>query len=144
MIGNKLFVNPDKTEYLFFNLKNINGCVSINLNLNTIYPSESTKNLGITFQSDTSMAKHFSSVVKTCFLQLREFRHIRSFIPKSAAITFANVFIHSRIDYHYSLLYGLPKYSLHRLQKVQNSIARIFTGTFCSSYVTSILKSSYW
>ena len=37
------------------------------------------------------MDKHISSVVKTRFLQLHEFRHIRSFIPKSAAITFANV-----------------------------------------------------
>ena len=36
-----------------------------------------------------------SSVVKTCFLQLREFRHIRSLIPKSAAITYANAFVHS-------------------------------------------------
>ena len=58
-----------------------------------------------------------SSVVKTCFHQLREFRHIRSFIPKSAAIIFANAFIHSRIDYCNSLFYGLPKYSINRLQK---------------------------
>ena len=37
-----------------------------------------------------SMDKHISSVVKTCFLQLLEFHHIRSFIPKFAIITFAN------------------------------------------------------
>ena len=89
MIGNKLSVNPDKTEYLLFNSKNINVPVSINLNLNTISPSECAKNLGVIFQSDMFMDKHISSVVKTCFHQLREFRHIRSFIPKSAAITFA-------------------------------------------------------
>ena len=57
------------------------------------------------------------SVVKTCFHQLREFRHIRSFILKSAAIIFANAFIHSRIDYCNSLFYGLPKYLINRLQK---------------------------
>ena len=112
MLGNKLSVNPDKTEYLLFNSKNINVPVSINLNLNTISPSECAKNLGVIFQSDMSMDKHISSVVKTCFHQLREFRHIRSFIPKSAAIIFANAFIHSRIDYCNSLFYGLPKYSI--------------------------------
>ena len=95
MIGNKLSVNPDKTEYLLFNSKNIKVPVSINLNLNTISPSECAKNLGVIVQSDMSMDKHISSVVKTCFHQLREFRHIRSFIPKSAAIIFANAFIHS-------------------------------------------------
>ena len=49
------------------------------------------------------MHKHISSIVKTCFHQLREFRHIKSFIPKSAVIIFANTFIHSRIDYCNSL-----------------------------------------
>ena len=115
MIGKKLSVNPDKTEYLLFNSKNINVPVSINLNLNTISPCECAKNLGVIFQSDMSMDKHISSVVKTCFHQLHEFRHLRSFIPKSAAIILANAFIHARTDYCNSLFYGLPKYSINRL-----------------------------
>ena len=144
MIGNKLSVNPDRTEYLLFNSKNINVPVSINLNLNTISPSEYAKNLGVIFLSDMSMDKHISSVVKTCFHQLREFRHIRSFIPKSAAIIFANAFIHSRIDYCNSLFYGLPKYSINRLQKIQNSVADIVTRTSRSSHITPVLKSLHW
>ena len=82
-----------------------------------------------------SINKHMSPVLKTCFLNLREFHHIRSFIPKSAAITFANTFIYSCIDYCNSLLYDLPKYSLHRFQKVQNSATRIVTRT--SLFVTN-------
>ena len=82
------------------------------------------------------MDKHISSVVKSCFHQLREFRHIRSFIQKSAAIIFANAFIHSCIDYCNSLFYGLPKYSINRLQKIQNSVARIVTRTSRSSHIT--------
>ena len=73
------------------------------------------------------MDKHISSAVKTCFLQLREIRHIQRFIPKSAAVTFANVSVHYRIDYCINRVYGLPKHSLHRLQEVQNSVARIVT-----------------
>ena len=91
-----------------------------------------------------SVNKHSSSVVKTCFLQLSEFRHIRRFIPKPAAITFANAIIHSRFDYCNSLLYGLPKHSLHSLQKVQNSFARIVTRNSRSSHNTPILKSLHW
>ena len=143
-IGNKLFVNPDKTEYLLFNSKNINAPVSINLNLNTISPSKCEKNLCVLFQFDMSMDKHISFVVKTCIHQLREFRHIRSFIPKSATIIFANAFIHSRIDYCNSLFYGLPKYSINRLQKIQNSVARIVTRTSHSSRITPFLKSLHW
>ena len=148
MIGNKLSVNPDKTEYLLFNSKNINVPVSINLNLNTILSSECAKNLGVIFQSNMSMDKQISSIVKTCFHQLREFRHIRSFIPKSAAIIFANAFIHSRIYYCNSLFYGLPKYSINHLQKIHNSVARIVarivTRTSRSSHITPVLKSLHW
>ena len=73
MIGNKLSVNPDKTEYLLFNLKNINVPVSINLNINTISPSECAKNLGVIFQSDMSMDKHISCVAKTCSISFVNF-----------------------------------------------------------------------
>ena len=86
------------------------------------------------------MNKHISSDVKTCFLLFREFLHIRSFIPKSAAITFANVYIHSHIDYHNNLLHGFLKYSLHRVQKVQKSVARIVTCTSRLSHITPLLK----
>ena len=89
-----------------------------------------------------SIAEYISSVIKTCFLQLREFRHIRSFISKSAAITFANAFIYSRIDCCNSLLHGLSKYSLHRLQKVQNSFAHFVTRTSRSSNITPLLLFS--
>ena len=58
MIGSKLSVNLDKTEYLQFNAKNINIPVSINLNLNIISPNESAKNLCIIFQSDMSMDRY--------------------------------------------------------------------------------------
>ena len=90
------------------------------------------------------MDKHISSVIKTCFLLLCEFRHIQSFIPKSAAITFANAFKYSRMDYCNSLLYGLPKYSLYRLQKVQNSVAHIVTRISRLSHSTPLLKSLHW
>ena len=108
-----------------------------------IYISECAKNLGVIFQSNMSMDKHISSVVKTCFYQLREFRHIRSFIPKSAAIIFANAFIYSCIDYCNSLFYG-SKYSINRLQKIQNSVARIVTRNSRSSHITPVLKSLHW
>ena len=66
---------------------------------------------------------------------------IRSFIPKFAAIIFANAFKHFHIDYCNSLFYGLLKYSINHLQKIQNSVVRIVTCTSRSSHITPILKS---
>ena len=90
------------------------------------------------------MDKHISSIIKSCFLQLRDFRCIRSFISKTAAITLVNAFVHSHLDSCNCLFYGLPKYSIHRLQKVQNTFARIVTNSSHFSHIPSTLKSLHW
>ena len=90
------------------------------------------------------MDKHISSIVKSCFLQLRDFRRISSSISKTAAFTLANAFVHSRLDFCCSLFYGLPKYSIRCLQKVQNTVARIFTNSSHFLHITSTLKSLDW
>ena len=98
MTSNKLSVNPNKTRNVLFNLSNANLLVNIvNFGSNIIFPSDSAKNLDVNnFQIDMFMNKHISSIVKSCFLQLRDFRRIRPFISKTAAITLANAFVHSR------------------------------------------------
>ena len=145
MISNKLSVNPNKAEYLLFNPNNVNLPVNIiNLGSNTISPSDSAKNFGVIFQADMSMDKRISSIIKSCFLQLRDFRRIRPFISEIAAITLANPFVHSRLDFCNSLFYGLLKYSIYFLQKVQNAVARIVTNSFNFSHITLTLKSLHW
>ena len=90
------------------------------------------------------MDQHSSSVLRTCFLQLRELRHIRNFILKFAVITIANAFIHFCINYCNILFYRLPKNSLHCLPKVQSSVARIVTRISLSLHITPILKVLHW
>ena len=48
IIGNKLSVNPNKSEYPLFNSKSYTPVI-INLNFNTIASSESAKNFGVIF-----------------------------------------------------------------------------------------------
>ena len=91
-----------------------------------------------------SLDKHVSSIVKLCFLQLRDFRCIRSFISKTAALTLANAFVLSRLDFCNSLFYGLAEYSIHRFQKVQNAVARIVSNSSCFSHITPTLESLHW
>ena len=118
MVANKLSVNPNKTEYLLFNPKNFNKPnYSINIDSNIISPTNSAKNLGVVIQSGMSMDKHISAVVTSCFLQLRDFHHIRPLTSKTVAITLATAFVHSHLHYCNSLFCGLPKYSIHRLKK---------------------------
>ena len=77
-------------------------------------------------------------------MQLPDFCRIRLLISKTAAITLANSFIHSCLDYCNSLFYDLPYYSIHHLRKVQNMAARIVTRSIRSSHITLILKFLHW
>ena len=152
MISNKLSVNSNKTEYLLFNSNNVNLRVnSINLGSNTVSLSDRVKNLDVIFQTDMYLDKHISSIITSCFLQLCDFCRIYPFFSKTAAITLANAYVHSRLDLFNSLFYGLSKYSIHRLQKVQNTVqkvqntvARIVTNFFLFSHITQTLKSLHW
>ena len=145
LIANRLSANPNKTEYILFNSRNINPQVyNINLDSDVICSGYSAKNLGVLFQSDMSLDDHISSIIESCFVQLRDFRHICPLISKTVAITLTNSFIHSRLNYCNSLFYGLPNYSINHLQKVQNSAARIVTRSVCSSHITPVLKSLHW
>ena len=145
IVANKLSVNPNKTEYLLFNPKHFNNpnCC-ININSNIILPNNFAKNLGVIFQSNMSMNEHISVTVKSCFLQLFDFHRNCPLISKVATITLANAFLHSHLDCCNSLFYGLPKYSIHHLQKIQYTTARIVICTSRFTYMTPILKSLHW
>ena len=90
------------------------------------------------------MDKLISSIVKTCLLQLRECRHIRSFILKSTSITLANalnILILLIIVIVFFMVYQSSL--LIDYKKKQKSVARTVTCTSCSVHITPILKSLY-
>ena len=65
-------------------------------------------------------------------------------MSKTAAITLANAFVHSCLDFCNSLFYGLPKYFNHHLKKVQNTVARIITNSSHCLHITPTLKFLLW
>ena len=76
-------------------------------------------NLFVWFDSDFSFSKHVQNVCKCCFIQLRDFRNIRQFLAQDAAVSVANAFVSSQLDYCNSLFRSFSKSNLHRLQSIQ-------------------------
>ena len=96
------------------------------------------------FDSDFSFSKHVQKVCKGCFCQLRDFRNIRQFLTQDAAVSVANAFVSSRLDYCNSLFRSLSKASLHRLQSIQNCAARIVTHSCRYTCITPVLRKLHW
>ena len=119
MSASKLKLNPDKTEFILFGFKKqrerLNVCFPIDILGKPLHPTKSVRNLSVWFDSDFSFSKHVQNVCKSCFIQLRDFRNIRQFLTHDAAVSVANAFVSSRLDYCYSLFRSLSKFNLYRL-----------------------------
>ena len=108
-------------------------------------PSKSARNLGVIFDSNLDFKDHISAVCRTSFFHIRQLRQIRSSLDKNSAIILANSIVHSKLDYCNSLLYGLPDGTTHRLQIVQNALARVVCkSSKFRSNTDSLLRSLHW
>ena len=55
-----------------------------------------------------------------------------------------NSLVISRLEYCNSLLNDIPKYQRDKLQRIQNTAARMITGARSSDHITPLLKSLHW
>ena len=127
-IANRLMVNDAKTEFLIIGthqqLEKI-SIESIIIDDTLIKPLESVRNLGSWFDAHMRMIVHIGIICSKAFRGLYNIRQIRKFLTVQSTKTLVHAFISSHLDYCNALLFGLPKYQLDRLQKVQNAAARM-------------------
>ena len=103
------------------------------------------KNLGVTFDADLSFKTHISSVCRSSFYHIRQIRTARPSLDSKSAILLANALVSSKLDYCNSLYSSLPDCSIHRLQRVQNSLARAIVPTIKrSQHITPTLRALHW
>ena len=77
-------------------------------------------------------------------ISLRTLGQLRKYLDRSTTERLVHAFISSRLDSCNCLLYGLPDTDILKLQRVQNSAARLVTGARRRDHVTPILKDLHW
>ena len=87
--------------------------------------TDKAKNLGVILDSCLSMDSHVNQISKVSYLEIWRLGHLRSYLDINEASALASAFILSRLDYCNSLLAGLPNDKLQKLQRIQNSAARL-------------------
>ena len=147
MSQDKLLMNDAKTELLLIGTRQQLAKVridSITIGNSDIAPQSPVRNLGVWLDCNLSMGDHITKTSSVAFYYLYNIRRIRKYLSKECTETLIHAFISSRIDYCNSLLYGLPACQLQKLQRVQNSAARLVfeESKFC--HITPLLKSLHW
>ena len=147
MSKNLLKLNQDKTELIIFtqkhNAKNVPN-LQLTVGNNVINSVACVKNLGVYLDKHLTMEKQVSSLVKSCHYNICNIGRIRRFITTDACKTLVNSLVTTRLDYCNCLLYGVNKSVLSRIQKVQNTAARLVTRTGKREHITPILAELHW
>ena len=146
MVHNRLKLNQDKTEVLVFSScyrprPNIGNLTIVDKMVNC---SSTAKDIGVTLDNYLSMVPHITAVCKSAFFHLRNSSKIRGFLNTETTKTLVHAFVTSKVDYCNSLLYGVPKYLLQRLQRVLNCAARIVFKSNKYDHITPLLRELHW
>ena len=146
MHSNSLKLNDDKTELLVFHSRYTpRPCIdSIKIGNDDIQTSNSAKNVGVILDNTLSYEKQVTAICKSAYYHLHNIRRIRKYLNQETTKMIIHAFVTSKMDYCNSLLYGLPNSMIQRLQSIQNTAARLVTGTSKYSHITPILYHLHW
>lgn len=146
MVSNKLKLNREKTELLVLSARHRPRPLieSVQVANEQILPSVSARNIGVIFDQDMFLEQHVADICKVCFYHLRNIARIRDYLSLPDTETLVHAFITTKLDSCNSLLVGLPKSLLDRLQSVQNSAARLITRSKKYEHISPVMKQLHW
>ena len=122
MTNAKLKLNPSKTELLLIVTKQQRKHFSTPTSILDHDASQaSTRNIGVTCNSELKFDYHIRQICKSCFYHIRDLKQIRRHLSMDTAKRIANSLITSRLDYCNSLLFNVDDKYMKQLQRVQNS-----------------------
>ena len=146
--SNGLALNPDKSEAILFGTRqrcsSMADVSSVNVSKTSVALQDHIKLLGVTLDSNLTFNQHVTSVTKSCYYHIRSFRHIRPNLTTDMAKTVAVSLVGSRLDYANSVLVGTSTSNINRLQRVQNTIARVVTLQKKHDHVSQTLRDLHW
>ena len=69
--------------------------------------------------------EQIGKLVKSCFLTIRKLSKVKMYLTQHQLQVLVSSLVFSKLDYCNSLYYGLPAYTIKKLQHVQNCCARL-------------------
>ena len=128
-LQNGLQLNADKSDCILFGtaqrLKTFQPLNSVDISGTIVPVSTSIKTLGVTIDANLTFNEHVKLLSNACYYHIRALRNIRSSIDLETAKSIACAIVNSRLDYANILFYCVSKANVLKLQRVQNTLARV-------------------
>ncbi len=143
---NGLVLNDGKTELMYFSSKftTTEWKPEVKIGNSVIQPSQQARNLGVIMDPSFSMSSHVNNVCKSAMFGIRKISQIRQYLTQESTAKLVHAFVTSKLDSCNSLLFGLPERDLLKVQRVQNTAARLVLRVSRREHITPALESLHW
>ena len=146
MVQNKLQLNESKTKALLVATSSFDKDLptSIEIGSSVVPFVKRVRNLGVILDSRLSTKECINKVCQMVYWELRKISSIRRYLSEDTAKTLVVSLILSHLDYGNCLLAGVPECLLHKLQKIQNTSARLILKSSRQKHTKPLLRTLYW
>ena len=130
MTSHQLLLNETKTERIVFyapNAKVPPGITGVDVCGCRITPQPTVRDIGIFLDSGMDMTMQVTRTCQAAYFQLHNIAKIRHCLTIAACKTIVHGLVTSKLDYGKAVLFGINGRLLQKLQRVQNSAARVIT-----------------
>ena len=144
MCKHQLKMNDEKTEFMVISSKHMSAPQSLAVRDHHIAPSLAASSLGVLVDSNAKMEAHINNICKWAYIQLRNIGKLKRYLSQDSLELVIHAFVTTKLDYCNSLLCGLQATLISLLQLVQNTAARILTGSPRHCHTTPLLRAHDW
>ena len=143
-----LKLNSSKSQIIIFAPPNLSNQIHIDnvklSNGDSIKISKVVTNLGVKLDSPLTFSPQINSLCSHSYQLIRNLHSVRKYLEVDHLRLLVQSIIVSKIDYCNSLLYGVSMSEINKLQRVQNSCARLIFGKKKNDHVTELLHTLHW
>ena len=147
MIANYLKVNDEKTELLLlgspYNFRKKHN-ISLFVGESEVFSVDMVTNLGVILDKTLSMSDFIDKKCSTCWFYLKSIAKVRKFLTIDATKCLVQALIVSRVDYCNSVLSGISRVNMRKLQLIQNAAARLIYRKKKFDHITPVLFELHW
>ena len=98
---------------------------SIKIGDSLITKTPSARNIGVMMDPTLCMDEHVKTICRSCYASIRDISRIRRYLTEDATIQLVIAFVISKLDTNNALLNGIADKHLDKLQRIQNTCAKL-------------------